>query len=86
MQFTDLRDFIRQLEQLGELKRIANEVNPNLEVTEICDRTLRAKGPALLFERVKGSATCSVPQGEWRWGWVRTPLMPCGRSGDCWPF
>jgi len=56
MQFTDLRDFIQQLEQLGELKRIEVEVDPNLEVTEICDRTLRAGGPALLFQRVKGSS------------------------------
>ena len=56
MQFTDLRDFIRQLEQLGELKRIPLEVDPHLEITEICDRTLRAGGPALLFERVKGSS------------------------------
>ena len=55
MQFTDLRDFIDQLEQMGELKRVSMEVDPNLEVTEICDRTLRAGGPALLFERVKGS-------------------------------
>ncbi len=55
MQFTDLRDFIGQLEQMGELKRVAVEVDPNLEITEICDRTLRAGGPALLFERVKGS-------------------------------
>ncbi len=55
MQFTDLRDFIAQLEQMGELKRVGLEVDPNLEITEICDRTLRAGGPALLFERVKGS-------------------------------
>ncbi len=55
MQYQDLRDFIRQLEQRGQLKRIHSEVDPNLEVTEICDRTLRAGGPALLFERVKGS-------------------------------
>ncbi len=55
MRFTDLRDFIRQLEQLGELKRIPLEVDPDLEITEICDRTLRAGGPALLFERAKGS-------------------------------
>ena len=55
MQFTDLRDFIAQLEQMGELKRVRLEVDPNLEITEICDRTLRAGGPALLFENVKGS-------------------------------
>jgi 4-hydroxy-3-polyprenylbenzoate decarboxylase len=55
MKYKDLRDFIRQLETRGELKRIALEVDPRLEITEICDRTLRAGGPALLFERVKGS-------------------------------
>jgi 4-hydroxy-3-polyprenylbenzoate decarboxylase len=55
MVYQDLRDFIAQLEQRGELKRIRVPVDPYLEVTEICDRTLRAGGPALLFERPKGS-------------------------------
>ncbi len=55
MQYSDLRDFIQQLEKRGELKRISMEVDPVLEITEIADRTLRAGGPALLFERVKGS-------------------------------
>ncbi len=55
MKYRDLRDFIEQLEQRGELKRVRLEVDPDLEVTEICDRTLRAGGPALLFERPKGS-------------------------------
>ncbi len=55
MQYKDLRDFIRQLEEIGELKRIHAEVDPYLEITEICDRTLKAGGPALLFENVKGS-------------------------------
>ncbi|MCW8854764.1 MAG: 4-hydroxy-3-polyprenylbenzoate decarboxylase [Gammaproteobacteria bacterium] len=55
MKYKDLRDFIQQLEQQGELKRISLEVDPYLEMTEICDRTLRAEGPALLFENVKGS-------------------------------
>ncbi|MEE9345818.1 MAG: 4-hydroxy-3-polyprenylbenzoate decarboxylase [Methylococcales bacterium] len=58
MQYKDLRDFIAQLEYLDELKRINIEVDPNLEITEICDRTLRNNGPALLFENPKGS---SVP-------------------------
>jgi len=56
MQYKDLRDFIKQLEADGELKRITAEVDPHLEMTEICDRTLRAGGPALLFERPKGSS------------------------------
>lgn len=46
MEYKDLRDFIDQLEQRGQLKRISQEVDPNLEMTEICDRTLRAGGPA----------------------------------------
>ena len=55
MKYRDLRDFIDQLEKLGELKRIKQEVDPNLEITEISDRTLRRGGPALLFENPKGS-------------------------------
>ncbi|OLO05985.1 MULTISPECIES: 4-hydroxy-3-polyprenylbenzoate decarboxylase [Salinicola] len=55
MKYHDLRDFIAALEARGELKRVTVEVDPYLEITEICDRTLRAGGPALLFENVKGS-------------------------------
>jgi len=55
MQYKDLRDFIAQLEQQGQLKRVVTEVDPNLEMTEICDRVLRAGGPAILFENPKGS-------------------------------
>jgi 4-hydroxy-3-polyprenylbenzoate decarboxylase len=54
MHYQDLRDFIAQLERMGELKRITHAVDPYLEITEICDRTLRAGGPALLFENPKG--------------------------------
>ncbi len=55
MKYRDLRDFIEQLEAQGELKRITHPVDPNLEMTEIADRTLRAGGPALLFENPVGS-------------------------------
>lgn len=55
MPYRDLRDFLYLLEQKGQLKRIFIEVDPYLEITEICDRTLKAQGPALLFERPKGS-------------------------------
>lgn len=55
MKYKDLRDFIQQLEAQGELKRIQFEVDPYLEITEICERVLKAEGPALLFENVKGS-------------------------------
>ena len=54
MKHTDLREFVSYLEQQGELVRITHEVDPHLEMTEISDRTLRAKGPALLFENPKG--------------------------------
>ena len=54
MQYKDLRDFLTQLEALGELKRIQTEVDPKLEMTEICDRILKAQGPAVLFEHPKG--------------------------------
>ncbi len=57
MKYKDLRDFIAMLEARGELKRISTEVDPHLEMTEICDRTLRVEGPALLFENPKGYDT-----------------------------
>ena len=55
MSFRDLREWIALLEREGELVRVAAEVDPYLEVTEIVDRTVKAGGPALLFERPKGS-------------------------------
>lgn len=54
MSFKDLRSFIDHLENNGELKRISYAVDPHLEMTEIADRVLRAKGPALLFENPVG--------------------------------
>jgi 4-hydroxy-3-polyprenylbenzoate decarboxylase len=54
LQYSDLRQFVSQLEARGDLKRIQAEVSPRLEMTEICDRVLRAAGPALLFERPAG--------------------------------
>ena len=54
MKYQDLRDFIAQLEALGELKRISHPVDPNLQMTEIADRVLRSEGPALLFENPIG--------------------------------
>ncbi|EJX7572285.1 4-hydroxy-3-polyprenylbenzoate decarboxylase [Vibrio cholerae] len=54
MNFKDLRDFLDCLEQRGELKRITHPIDPHYEMTEISDRTLRAKGPALLFENPLG--------------------------------
>ena len=54
MSYADLREFLSQLEARGELKRVAVPVSPRLEMTEVCDRVLRAGGPALLFERPAG--------------------------------
>ena len=62
MKYHDLRDFIAQLEKIGELKRISVAVDTRLEMTEICDRVLRAGGPAILFENPKGAlGSSSVP-------------------------
>ncbi|MBT4032818.1 MAG: UbiD family decarboxylase, partial [Methylococcales bacterium] len=55
MSYKDLRDFLTLLESSGELKRIQYPADPYLEITEICDRTLKQKGPALLFETPKKS-------------------------------
>src|SRR5438094_2347058 len=52
----DLRDWIALLEREGELVRVAAEVDPDLEITEIVDRTVKAGGPALLFEKPKGAS------------------------------
>jgi 4-hydroxy-3-polyprenylbenzoate decarboxylase len=53
--YRDLRDFLRTLEKKGELKRISEEVDPILEITEITDRAVKAEGPALLFDKPRGS-------------------------------
>jgi len=75
MQYHDLRDFITQLEQAGELKRITVEVDPKLEMTEIADRVLRAGGPALLFENPRGG---SMPVLANLFGTVRRVALGMG--------
>ncbi|HLA75719.1 MAG TPA: UbiD family decarboxylase domain-containing protein, partial [Gammaproteobacteria bacterium] len=77
MKYQDLRDFMAQLEKEGELKRISVEVDPRLEMTEICERTLRAGGPALLFERPKGS---SIPVLANLFGTPRRVAMGMGQD------
>ena len=77
MKYKDLRDFIAQLEALGELKRITVEVDPKLEMTEIADRVLRAGGPALLFENPKGS---SMPVLANLFGTVRRVALGMGED------
>jgi hypothetical protein len=59
--YRDLREFIRALEKAGELRRIAIEAPPVLEITALTDPVTRRRGPALLFERPKGSQVPSVP-------------------------
>jgi 4-hydroxy-3-polyprenylbenzoate decarboxylase len=58
MAYRELRDFVRALEEKGELKRISAEVDPILEITEFADRAVKQNGPALLFENPKG---CKIP-------------------------
>ncbi len=75
MHYSDLRDFLDQLERQGELKRVAAEVSPRLEMTEICDRVLRQGGPALLFERPAGH---SMPVLGNLFGTVRRVCLAMG--------
>ena len=69
MKYKDLRDFIAQLESQGELKRIKARSIPDLEMTEICDRVLKAGGPAISVRKTQGShafpcwAICSARRG-----------------------
>ncbi|MDP2108089.1 MAG: UbiD family decarboxylase, partial [Rhodocyclaceae bacterium] len=75
----DLREFIAQLEACGELKRIAVEIDPKLEMTEIADRVLRAGGPALLFEKPRGGA---MPVLTNLFGTPRRVALGMGAQGD----
>ena len=53
--YRDLREFVKKLEKEGELRRVSAEVDPVLEITEVTDRAVKRRGPALLFERPKGA-------------------------------
>jgi 4-hydroxy-3-polyprenylbenzoate decarboxylase len=75
MAYRDLREFIERLEREGELVRINHRVSPNLEITEIADRTVKAGGPALLFENVEGS---NVPVLINHYGSMRRMAMALG--------
>jgi 4-hydroxy-3-polyprenylbenzoate decarboxylase len=75
--YHDLRDFMAQLEAQGELKRIAAAISPRLEMTEICDRVLKAAGPALLFERPQGH---SIPVLANLFGTPRRVAMAMGEE------
>lgn len=78
MRYSDLRDFIQQLESLGELRRISTQVSPNLEMTEIADRVLRREGPALLFEHPTGS---NIPVLANLFGTIRRVALGMGEEG-----
>jgi 4-hydroxy-3-polyprenylbenzoate decarboxylase len=82
MAYTDLRGFLAQLEALGELKRVELPVSPRLEMTELCDRTLRAGGPALLFEKPEGF---DMPVLGNLFGTVRRIALAMGRDADAAP-
>ena len=77
MNYGDLRGFLARLESLGELKRIGAEVDPRLEMTELCDRVLKAGGPALLFEKPKGY---SIPVIANLFGTPRRVALGMGRE------
>src|SRR5690554_7988731 len=79
MKYKDLRDFIATLEAQGEMVRVTAEVDPYLELTEICDRTLRVRGPALLFENVKGH---DMPLLGNLFGTPKREAMGMGQASD----
>ena len=83
MSYRDLRDFLSQLERSGELKRVRAEVDPNLEMTEVCDRVLRSGGPALLFEKPKGHA---IPVLGNLFGTTRRVALAMGADPDAEPL
>ena len=82
MRYADLREFLAQLEALGELKRVSASVSPRLEMTEICDRVLHAGGPAVLFERPAGH---SIPVLGNLFGTVRRVALAMGIEADASP-
>ena len=79
MKYQDLRDFIAQLEARGQLRRVGMTVDPQLEMTEICDRVLRAGGPAILFEKPAGH---SIPVLANLFGTPERVALGMGEEGD----
>ena len=86
LMYTDLRSYLKALERSGQLIRIRKEVDPDQEITVIQHRVLAAGGPALLFERVKGSVHRVAAN---LFGTRRRVAMACGedpsafRAADC---
>ena len=73
MAFRDLRDFLAFIERKGQLRRIQAPVDRDLEITEIADRVMKAGGPALLFENVRGfniPLAINVFGSKERMGWA----------------
>ena len=83
MSYRDLREFLTQLESMGELRRVAAPVSPHLEMTALCDRALRHGGPALLFEQPVGH---SVPVLGNLFGTPRRIALAMGASPDADPL
>lgn len=75
--FHSLRDFVAQLERENDLKRLRVPVDPRLEITEVCRRTLKQGGPALLFEQPAGTA---MPVLGNLFGTVRRVALAMGRE------
>jgi len=92
MAYRDLREFTAVLEKKGMLKRVSATVDPVLEITEITDRVSKMNGPALLFEKPKGSSyavliNASVVLKGWPWLWVLMSLMKLGHGfQNSWSF
>ena len=88
MKYTDLREFISQLEARGELKRVRVPVDPKLEMTELCDRVLKVGGPALLFEAPKGDFRApnggTIPVLGNLFGTPQRVARAMGVEGDDW--
>jgi 4-hydroxy-3-polyprenylbenzoate decarboxylase len=83
MKYKDLREFLAQLEALGELKRIKTPVSTRLEMTEIADRVLRAGGPALLFENpTDENGPHTMPVLANLFGTPRRVALGMGEDGD----
>lgn len=79
MKYKDLRDFLNQLDEMGELKRVPEAISPELEMTTISDAVLRAQGPALLFNQPINS---TYPVLSNLFGTTRRVALGMGRSAS----